>query len=100
MASKGPLAKRRRAAAAFGYRHGSVRGLALLAPPVGAFTFFYVAALVVLFVSAFWTVDAFTGQLVHRWTLDNFRTLWQEPTYRTVALRTITIAAAVTITDA
>src|SRR4051812_31181810 len=78
----------------------AARAFALLAPPVGAFAFFYAAALVVLFVSAFWTVDAFTGRLVHDWTTENFHTLWTEPTYRTVALRTIGIAAAVTVTDA
>ena len=33
----------------------------------------YLAALAVLFVSAFWTVDPFTGEIVHIWTLDNFR---------------------------
>ena len=77
-----------------------LRALGLLLPPVGAFGFFYLAALVVLFVSAFWTVDAFTGQLVHHWTIANFRTLWDQSAYRTVALRTISIAAAVTITDA
>jgi putative spermidine/putrescine transport system permease protein len=82
------------------FRRPKLKGAGLLVPPVGAFAFFYVAALVVLFVSAFWGVDAFTGELVHSWTIDNFRTLWQEPTYRTVALRTIGIAAAVTITDA
>ena len=81
-------------------RHPRLRALVLLAPPVGAFGFFYVAALAVLFVSAFWTVDSFTGQLVHHWTTSNFDTLIHESTYRTVALRTIGIAAAVTITDA
>jgi len=65
-----------------------------------AFTVVYIAALVALFVSAFWTVNPFTSELVHSWTLDNFRTLFTEPTYRTVALRTIYIAGAVTITDA
>jgi putative spermidine/putrescine transport system permease protein len=60
----------------------------------------YLLALVVLFVSAFWRVDDFTGQLVRAWNLDNFRTLVEEPTYRTIALRTIGIAAAVTLTDA
>ena len=54
-----------------------------------AFLLVYIAALVALFVSSFWTVDPFTSQLVHNWTLDNFRTLWDEPTYRNVALRTI-----------
>ncbi len=53
-----------------------------------------------LFVSSFWTVDPFTSQLVHHWTLDNFRTLWNEPAYRTIAQRTILIALAVTVTDA
>jgi putative spermidine/putrescine transport system permease protein len=85
---------------AFGYSHPWLRALGLLGPPVGAFAFFYVAAHAVLFVSAFWGVDAFTGELVHRWTADNFHTLWHESTYRTVALRTIGIAAAVTVTDA
>ena len=65
-----------------------------------AFTVVYLAALVALFVSAFWTVNPFTSELIHSWTLDNFRTLFTEPTYRTVALRTIYIAGAVTITDA
>jgi putative spermidine/putrescine transport system permease protein len=82
------------------HRRPWLRGFGLLAPPVGAFGFFYVAALVVLFVSAFWTVDPFTGELVHSWTTDNFHTLLHESTYRTVALRTIGIAAAVTVTDA
>jgi putative spermidine/putrescine transport system permease protein len=65
-----------------------------------AFLAVYAAALVALFVSAFWSVDPFTSQLVHRWTLDNFRELWSGSTYRTVALRTVAIAAAVTLTDA
>jgi putative spermidine/putrescine transport system permease protein len=59
----------------------------------------YIAALVALFVSAFWTVDPFTGLTLHTWTLDNFRQLW-DSAYRAVALRTVGIAAAVTVTDA
>jgi putative spermidine/putrescine transport system permease protein len=82
------------------WRRPWLRALSLLSPPVLAFTLVYVAALAALFVSAFWTVDPFTSKLIHHWTLDNFRTLWHESTYRTVALRTIYIAAAVTITDA
>jgi putative spermidine/putrescine transport system permease protein len=74
--------------------------VATLSPPVLAFVFFYLAALAVLFVAAFWSVDPFTGDLVKHWTTDNFRTLWDAPAYRTIALRTIGIAAAVTITDA
>ena len=95
-----PARRARRRVGGALFRRPWLKGLALLAPPVGAFGFFYIAALVVLFVSAFWTVDAFTGELVHRWTFDNFRTLWQESAYRTVALRTVWVAAAVTVTDA
>jgi putative spermidine/putrescine transport system permease protein len=82
------------------WRHQPLKALALLSPPVLAFTLVYIAALAALFVSAFWTVDPFTSLTIHSWTLDNFRELWNDPTYRTVALRTISIAAAVTITDA
>ena len=82
------------------FRRPGLKGLALLSPPVLAFTLVYVAALVALFVSSFWTVDSFTGQLIHHWTFDNFRTLWHDSAYRTIAIRTIWIAAAVTITDA
>ncbi len=90
---------RRRASAAL-FRRGWLRATLLLSAPGAWFLLLYVAALVILFVSAFWRVDAFTGDLVHDWTLDNFTTIAESPTYRTIALRTIGIAAAVTVTDA
>jgi putative spermidine/putrescine transport system permease protein len=77
-----------------------VRGGLMLAGPLGWMLLIYVAALVVLFISAFWTVDPFTGEIVHDWGLKNFRTVFESETYRTIALRTIGIAAAVTVTDA
>ena len=61
---------------------------------------FYLAALAVLFVAAFWSIDAFTGKLVHAWTWSNFDTIVSDPTYRQIAFRTIWMAAAVTVTDA
>jgi putative spermidine/putrescine transport system permease protein len=82
------------------WRRRWLKGLSLLAPPVLAFLVVYIAALVALFVSSFWTVDPFTSLTVHNWTLDNYRELWNGSTYRTVAVRTIAIAGAVTITDA
>jgi putative spermidine/putrescine transport system permease protein len=72
----------------------------LLGPPLFFFLGIFIAALVVLFISAFWTVNPFTGELIHQWTTQNFQTLWQGSAYHTVALRTIGIAAAVTVTDA
>jgi len=82
------------------FRRPWLRGLALLSLPAAWFVVLYLAALVVLLISAFWRVDSFTGDLVHTFTLDNFKTLVTEPTYRTIALRTVGIAAAVTVTDA
>ncbi len=71
-------------------------------PPVGAYLLVYVGALAVLFVSAFWTIDSFTGKTQHVWSLDNFRLIFStsDPTYLRIAGRTIGIAAAVTATDA
>ncbi|HEX5449435.1 MAG TPA: ABC transporter permease [Gaiellaceae bacterium] len=74
--------------------------LLLFSAPVGFFVAIYIAALVALFVSAFWSVNSFTGLLEHVWTTSNFSQLWHGSVYRTVALRTIGIAAAVTVTDA
>jgi len=82
------------------WRHGWLRGLALLTPPVGAFVLVYIAALVALFISALWTVNAFTGETVHTWTWVNFSQLWHVGAYHVIARRTIGIAAAVTLTDA
>jgi putative spermidine/putrescine transport system permease protein len=92
---------RLRASAAF-WRHPWLKGLTLLSPPVLAFALVYIAALVVLFVSAFWSVDSFTGRLQHVWNLGNFRQIFStaDPTYLRIAGRTIGIAAAVTATDA
>ena len=59
----------------------------------------YVAAIAVLFVSAFWTLDPLSGEIVHDWGFGNFKTLWQEHTYWRIAGRTIGMAAAVTVTD-
>jgi putative spermidine/putrescine transport system permease protein len=84
------------------WRHPWAKGFALLSPPVLAYAVVYVGALAVLFVSAFWTVNAFTGKLEHVWGLSNFRIVFStsDPTYLRIAGRTIGIAAAVTATDA
>ncbi|MEA2210571.1 MAG: putative spermidine/putrescine transport system permease protein [Solirubrobacteraceae bacterium] len=82
------------------FRRAWLRAVLLLGAPGAWFVLIYLLALVILFVSAFWTVDSFTGNLVHSWTLSNFKTLVDDPVYRAIALRTIVIAAAVTVTDA
>jgi putative spermidine/putrescine transport system permease protein len=72
----------------------------LLSGPGAWFVLIYLAALFLLFLSALWSVDSFSGKVIHSWTLANFETLFNTPAYRTIALRTIGIAAAVTVTDA
>jgi putative spermidine/putrescine transport system permease protein len=95
-----PIRAARLRLSGFFWRHRWAKGLLLLAPPLLAFGLIYLAALVALFVSSFWTVNPFTTEIEHIWNVDNFRTLWESSAYRTIALRTIGIAAAVTLTDA
>jgi putative spermidine/putrescine transport system permease protein len=97
-APSGGTARIRASAALF--RRPWLRATLLLTPPGAWFVLIYIAALVVLFISAFWRVDPFTSETVHSFTLQNFKTLFTDPAYRTIALRTIGIAAAVTVTDA
>jgi putative spermidine/putrescine transport system permease protein len=72
----------------------------LLSGPLGWLAVAYLGSLVVLFVSAFWQLDDFSGEIVKEPTFDNFKLLWENDVYRTIAFRTIGIAALVTVTDA
>ena len=82
------------------FRRPWARAALLLSVPGAWFVLIYLAALVLLFISALWSVESFSGKLIHSWTLENFETLVTVPVYRTIALRTVGIAAAVTVTDA
>ena len=82
------------------FRRPWLRAVLLLSAPGAWFVLIYIAALALLFISALWSVEPFTGKLVHQWTFANFEKLFEVPVYRTIALRTIGIAAAVTVTDA
>jgi putative spermidine/putrescine transport system permease protein len=72
----------------------------LLSGPLGWLVIAYLGSLVVLFVAAFWQLDTFSGEIVKQPTTENFQTIVNSPVYRTIALRTIGIAAVVTVTDA
>ncbi|HVA31681.1 MAG TPA: ABC transporter permease [Gaiellaceae bacterium] len=84
----------------FFWKHRWAKALLLLAPPLVAFALVYLAALVALEVSSFWSVNPFTTEIQRIWNLDNYRTIFDSSAYRTIALRTIGIAAAVTLADA
>jgi putative spermidine/putrescine transport system permease protein len=72
----------------------------LLAGPLGWLVVAYLGSLAVLFVAAFWQLDTFSGQIVHSYSFDNFKTLWEGDVYREIVRRTVGVAAAVTVTDA
>jgi putative spermidine/putrescine transport system permease protein len=86
--------------ATFLFRHPGLRLGALLSGPLGWLVIVYLGSLAVLLLAAFWQTDEFTSEVVHTFTLDNFRTLWEREVYRDVAWRTIRMAALVTLADA
>jgi putative spermidine/putrescine transport system permease protein len=73
---------------------------ALLAGPVGWLVIAYLGSLAILFAAAFWHLDDFTGEIERGFSFENFETLATEPVYRSITLRTIGVAALVTVTDA
>lgn len=74
--------------------------MAVLSAPLAWFALVYVASLLVLLVTAFWQVNPFTNEIVHVWSLANFRQFLGNAAYRDIIARTIGMAAAVTVTDA
>jgi putative spermidine/putrescine transport system permease protein len=81
------------------WRHPRLQTTALLAGPVAWLAVAYLGSLAVLFAAAFWHLDEFSGLVVKDYSLTNFQTLAEGHVYREIVLRTVTIAAAVTVTD-
>jgi putative spermidine/putrescine transport system permease protein len=81
------------------YRHRALRLLLALGPPLAWMVVVYLGSLALLLASSFWRLDVFTAEVVHDWGFTNFQTLWQGEVYRNIVLRTLGIAAAVTVTD-
>ncbi len=73
---------------------------ALLSGPVLWLVVGYLGSLAILLVSAFWSLGELSGELERTFTFSNFDTIFTEPVYRSIAARTIGIAALVTVTDA
>jgi putative spermidine/putrescine transport system permease protein len=70
----------------------------LLAAPLGWLVIAYLGSLALFLVTSFWSVDAFTGNLVTTPTLENYQAIATNDVYRTIALRTIVMATLVTLT--
>jgi putative spermidine/putrescine transport system permease protein len=81
-------------------RRPSLRTGLLLLPPMLWLGVAYLAALGALFITSLWAQNDFTGDIERIWSFDNYRQMWEIPVYRTIAFRTIGIAALVTVVDA
>jgi putative spermidine/putrescine transport system permease protein len=73
---------------------------ALLAAPGAWLVILYLGSLVVLLITAFWTVDPLSGEVIKGFSWENFEALINEPVYRTIVWRTVRTAVLVTLTDA
>jgi len=82
------------------WRRPWARASLLLTPPLAWFLLVYIASLVVLLVTAFWTVNPFTTNIDKTWTLANFRAIFTTPAYLSDIGQTVAMAAEVTVTDA
>lgn len=88
-------ASRRLSAALF--RRPRVRLAGLLALPSAWLTLVYLTALVSLLATAFLSVDEFTNAVVRTFTLQNVQDVLSDPAYLQATLRTVAIAATVTV---
>jgi putative spermidine/putrescine transport system permease protein len=82
------------------WRRPWARATILLTPPLAWFVLIYLASLVVLLITAFWQINPFTTNIERVWSLSNFTTIFTSPAYRAIILRTVGMAAAVTVVDA
>ena len=79
------------------YRHPNLRLAGLLSAPMAWLVVVYLGSLAALFITAFWQVDDFTGQIVRTFTLENFQLVFTTPAYLTTVARTLGIALLVTL---
>ncbi len=82
------------------WRRPWARATLLLTPPLAWFLLLYVAALIVLLITAFWQINPFTTNIERVFSLHNFSQIFSTAAYRSIIGRTVGIAAAVTVTDA
>ena len=82
------------------WRRPWARATLLLTPPLAWFLLVYVASLVVLLITAFWSINPFTTNIDKTWTLANFHQIFTTPAYLQDIGQTVAMAAEVTLTDA
>ena len=79
------------------HKHPRTRLAALLFAPTAWLVIAYLGALAALLVTAFFTIDSFTGNVIYQFTLGNFQDMLTDPAYKNVVLRTLGIAISVTL---
>jgi putative spermidine/putrescine transport system permease protein len=82
------------------HRRPYLRLAGLLSAPLLWLVVAYLGSLAALFAAAFWTTNDFTGEVVKQFNLGNFQELGNQSVYRTITLRSVGVAAAVTVVDA
>jgi putative spermidine/putrescine transport system permease protein len=82
------------------WRRPWARATLLLTPPLAWFVLLYLAALVVLLITAFWQINPFTTNIERVFSFNNLNAIFTSAAYRTIIVRTVGMAAAVTVTDA
>lgn len=82
------------------YRNRALRLGTLLTLPLVWLIGLYIFSLVLLLITAFWSIDSFTSKVIPGFTLENFALVFSEPAYINTALRTLGIALSVTALSA
>jgi putative spermidine/putrescine transport system permease protein len=82
------------------WRRSWLRGAFILSPPLMWFLVVYLASLLALLATAFFSVNSLTGNIIYQWTWSNFSQIFTQSVYHTIILRTVLMAIAVTLTDA
>jgi len=88
-----------RKGSAFLATHPRARLAFLLTAPLFWLVVVYIVALALLLVTAFWSVDSFTGEITTEFTLDNIIEVVTGSLYQVVTLRTLGVALLVTLVD-
>ncbi len=82
------------------WRRPWLRGVFMLSPPLAWFLVIYLASLGAMLATAFFSTNSLTGNVIYQWTWSNFQQIFTQPVYGQIILRTVVMAAAVTVTDA
>ena len=84
-----------RISAVFWRRPGPLPAL-LLAPPLAWLGIVYLGSLAALLLNSFYSIDEFSGRVVHEFTLSTYAELFR-PANLDIIIRTVSMAAAVTV---